>query len=45
MHVCRNAAKLVDDPLVLFELVVFATMSRLQKIDELELELELYELY
>ena len=26
-------AKLVDDPLVLFELVVFVTMSRLQKID------------
>ena len=25
-------AKLVDDPLVLFELVVFVTMSRLQKI-------------
>ena len=27
-------AKLVDDPLVLFELVVFVTMSRLQKIDQ-----------
>ena len=26
-------AKLVDDPLVLFELVVFVTISRLQKID------------
>ena len=30
-------AKLVDDPLVLFELVVFVTMSRLQKIDQLSL--------
>ena len=26
-------AKLVDDPLVLFELVAFVTMSQLQKID------------
>ena len=30
MHVCSEMpAKLVDDPLVLFDLVVFVTMSRL----------------
>ena len=34
MHVrAEMPEKLVDDPLVLFELVVFVTMSRLQKID------------
>ena len=33
----RNACKLVDDLLVLLELVVFVTSSRLQKIDQLSL--------
>ena len=33
IHVCAEMPmKLVDDHLVLFELVVFVTMSRLQKI-------------
>ena len=36
-HVCAEMpAKLVGDPLVLFELVIFV-MSRLQKIDQLSL--------
>ena len=39
MHVCAEMpTKLVDDQLVLFELVVFVTMSRLQKIAQLSLE-------
>ena len=34
MHLCAEMPpNLVDYPLVLFELVVFVTMSRLQKID------------
>ena len=36
MHVCAEMpTKLVDDPLVLYELVICVTMSRLQKIDQL----------
>ena len=38
MHVrAKMPAILVDDPLVLFELVVFVTMSRLQKINQFSL--------
>ena len=38
MHICAEMpAELVDDPLVLFELVVIITMSKLRKIDQLSL--------